>query len=187
MKTLLNLLPEEKKEMIQRKLRFRFFLWQLFLIFVLECSYLAILGGIFFILDYQLKSYQSIDDGIVSSSYQEKQLAEYERKFREANEQADTVGKISAAHIYFTGAFTLLDRILPEGIVIERIATKDYTVVLSGKAVKRDDLLALDASLKNEGECVENVNVPISNLFSQEDIEFQVDFAIKESCLRNSR
>jgi hypothetical protein len=185
MRTLLNLLPEEKKDAIQRKLRFRFFLWQLFLVFLLECFYLAILAGIFFILDYQIKSYRLVDDGLVSSSFQEKKLAEYEKKFREANEQADTVGRISVSHIYFTEAFMLLDRILPENIVIERVATKEYTVALSGKAAKRDDLLALDASLKGE-ECIENVNVPISNLFSQEDIEFQVDFSVKENCLHNS-
>jgi hypothetical protein len=154
---------------------------------VLECFYLAILGGIFFILNYQLGIYQALGDGLSSSSYQEKQLAEYERKFREANEQADTVGRIGASHLYFTEVFLLLDRILPENILIDRVSTKEYTVVVSGKAAHRDDLLSLDASLKGEERCIENVNVPISNLFSQEDIDFQVDFSVKEACLRNSR
>lgn len=186
MKTLLNLLPEEKKEAIQRRLRFRFFLWQLFLVFLLECFYLAILAGIFFILDYQLGIYQALNEGLSSSSYQEKQLMGYERAFREANEQADTIGRISASHLYFTQVFLLLDQVLPSGIVIERVATKEYAVALSGQAARRDDLLSLDERLKSE-ECIENVNVPISNLFSQEDIDFQVDFTVKESCLRNSR
>ena len=111
---------------------------------------------------------------------------EYERAFREANEQADTIGRISASHLYFTQVFLLLDQVLPSGIVIERVATKEYAVALSGQAARRDDLLSLDERLKSE-ECIENVNVPISNLFSQEDIDFQVDFTVKESCLRNSR
>lgn len=184
MKTLLNLLPEEKKEAIQRRLRFRFFLWQLFLVLLLECFYLAVLGGIFFILEYQLESYQTIEGAAVSSSYQEKRLMEYERAFREANEQADTVGRISASHLRFTEVFLLLDRVLPKGITVDHVVTKDYVITLTGKAARRDDLLALDTSLKGEDGCIESVNVPISNLFSQEDIDFQVDFTMKESCLR---
>jgi Tfp pilus assembly protein PilN len=184
MKTLLNLLPEEKKDAAQRKLRFRFFLWQLFLVLVLECFYLIILIGIFFILNYQLDIYETLGSQLSTGSAEEKRLSGYEEKFLEANEQTDTIGRISASHLYFTEAFVLLDRLLPENTIIDRIATKDRTVALTGKAAHRDDLLALDANLKSD-DCIENVNVPISNLFSESDIEFQVDFSIKDSCLRD--
>ena len=61
MKTLLNLLPEEKKDAIQNRLRSRFLLWQLFLVFVLEAFYLTMLVSTYFVLDYQLKSLKGLE------------------------------------------------------------------------------------------------------------------------------
>lgn len=186
MKTLLNLLPEEKKAAIQSSLRFRFFLWQLFLVFCLECFYVGVLFGIYFILDFQLKNYQSTVVEVSSPSFsQDKQLSEYEEKFRSTNEIADVIGKIEYTHLYFTEVFLLLGELLPEGITVDRLSTKEYTVLLTGKAAKRDDLLLLGDRLKTS-ECIGNVNVPISNLFSEEDIEFQLDFSVKIECLRKN-
>lgn len=186
MKTLLNLLPEEKKAAIQSGLHFRFFLWQLFLVFCLECFYLGVLFGIYFILDFQLKNYQATVVEIASPSFsQDKKLSEYEEKFRSTNEIADVVGKIEYTHLYFTEIFLLLDELLPEGITIDRLNTKEYTVLLTGKAAKRDDLLLLGDQLR-ASKCIDNVNVPISNLFSENDVEFQLDFSVKIECLRKN-
>jgi hypothetical protein len=184
MKTLLNLLPEEKKAAIQRRLHFRFLLWQVFLLFLLECFYLSVLLGIYFILSFQLDNYQSLGTSANVSSYaQEKTLTEYERKFRDTNDAVETVGKIERSHLHFTEVFLLLDELLPDGIRIGRLSTKDYTVMLSGTAAKRDDLLALDERLKGAA-CIADVNIPISNLFSQENVGFQIDFSVKTECLR---
>lgn len=186
MKTLLNLLPEEKKDANQRKLRLRFFLWQLFLIMLLECFYLGIIAGIFFILDFQLKSYQAVGTELDTSSSQQQKLSRYEQEFRDANMQTDVIGRISSEHLYFTGVFLLLDGILPDGIVLDHITTKEYAVFLSGTAAKRDDLLTLDARLK-QNDCISAVNMPISNLFSQEHVDFQVDFTVKAECLHDNK
>ncbi len=186
MKTLLNLLPEEKKAAIQSGLRFRFFLWQLLLIFCLECFYLGVLLGIYFILDFQLKNYQTTATEITSPAFsQDKKLSEYEEKFRSTNETADIIGKMEYGHLYFTGVFVLLGELLPEGITITQLATKEYTILLTGKAAKRDDLLLLGDRLK-ASNCISDVNVPISNLFSEENVEFQLDFSIKIECLRKN-
>ncbi|MBI2439524.1 MAG: PilN domain-containing protein [Candidatus Moranbacteria bacterium] len=187
MKTLLNLLPEEKKAIIRRGLHVRFLLWQLFLIFLLECFYIGILFGIYFILDFQLKSYQSVDSGIDTAMYsQEKKLSEYEMSFRETNEKTDVIGKIQYFHLYFTQVFILLDALLPEGVVVDTIQTKNYTVLLSGMAKQREDLLSFEHRLKSAA-CVENVNMPISNLFSQENVDFEMDFSVKMECLRKNK
>lgn len=183
MKTLLNLLPERKKKDIQSHLHFRFFLWQLFLVFVLEIFYLIILLSIYFILDYQLDSLRKTGEQYDAAYAEQKTLDTYQKKFKEINETVEVVGKIERNHFSFTRIFLLLDSIVPERVAVEHLTTKEYTVMLTGQAATRDDLLAFDARLK-ESACVKNVNIPISNLFSQDNVEFQMDFEIQAECLK---
>lgn len=183
MKTLLNLLPEEKKAAIQKQLRFRFLLWQTFLGFLLMVFYTSILVGIFFILDFQLTSFRGIVGSADSSYGEEKSLSEYEAKFRDTNDTVDTIERINRFHLRFTQVFVLLDTLLPPGIAVEDLSTKDYTVMLTGRAATRESLLLLDERLK-QAECAEKVNIPISNLFSEENIDFQIDFKLKPECLK---
>lgn len=185
MKTLLNLLPEENKKNIQRKIHFRFFLWQLFLIFALEVFYVSILVSIYFVLDFQLQNLQMTGKQNDKIHSEQVQLNDYQKKFKETNLTTEVIGKIQDKHLSFTRVFSLLDTLLPQGITIDHLTTKNYTVLLTGKATKRDDLLQFDARLK-ESVCVENINVPISNLFSQESIDFQLDFGIKKECLKQN-
>jgi len=183
MKTLLNLLPEENKKNIQRKMHFRFFLWQLFLCFALEIFYASIFVGIFIVLDFQLKNLKIIEQENNKTQGEQMTLDVYQNKFKEINTTVDVIKNIQDNHFFFTQIFLLLDTLVPQGVIVDNLVTKNYTVSLTGKAMKRDDLLAFDALLK-QSECVENVDMPISNLFSQENIVFQVDFGIKKECLK---
>lgn len=185
MKTLLNLLPEENKNNIQRRLHFRFFLWQLFLVFLLEVFYLGILVSIYFILDFQLQGLQAIGQQYDTAHAEQKTLDAYQKQFKETNGAVDIIGVIERDHLSFAQIFVLLDAVMPENVVVDRLTTKNYTVMLTGQAATRDDLLMLDARLK-EAACAENVNVPLSNLFSQENVDFQIDFGIKKECLMNN-
>lgn len=185
MKTLLNLLPEEKKDDIQNRLRSRFLLWQLFLVFVLEIFYFSMLIGTYFILDFQLKSLEGIgQNSVLSSRAEDKRLSEYEKKFQDTNTEIEVVNRIDRSHLYFSNILTLLDTLVPAGITISQMKTNEYVVSLSGRAAKRDDLLLFDKQLKAEEKCVTDVNIPVSNLFSQEKIDFQIDFSVKPECLR---
>ncbi len=185
MKTLLNLLPEEEKGILQRRLRFRFLLWQVFLLLMLELFYVSILVGIYLILDVQAKNLEMMG-AAEGSFYQEgRSLDQYERKFRETNERIAVVSQIDRNHLLFSEIFLLLDETLPEDVRLDRLSTKDYTVLLSGNAKTRDDLLLFEDRLKDL-PCVAGVNVPISNLFSQKDVEFQVDFTLKQECLKKN-
>ena len=185
MKTLLNLLPERKKKDIQSRLHFRFFLWQLFLVFSLEIFYLIILVSIYFILDYQLESLQKTGEQYDAAFAEQQTLDAYQKKFKATNAVAEEVGKIERNHFSFTRIFSLLDSVLPESVAIEHLTTKEYAVMLSGQAATRDDLLTFDARLK-ESACVKSVTIPISNLFSQDNVEFQMDFEIKAECLKDN-
>ncbi len=185
MKTLLNLLPEEKKDAIQKRLRYRFLLWQLFLLFLLDVFYLTILISVYVILDFQVKSFQEIKSSSASAAYtEESRLTEYQKKFKETNTAVAVAEKINTTHLYFSRIFTLVDTLLPDGITIDRLETKEFVVSLSGKAAKREDLLLLDKKLKEADHCITDIDIPVSNLFSQENIDFQVHFSIVPDCLK---
>jgi hypothetical protein len=185
MKTLLNLLPEEKKDAIQNRLRSRFLLWQLFLVFVLEAFYLTMLVSTYLVLDYQLKSLKGLEASSPLASQEDiDRLSGYEQTFEETNALVEDVSRIDAAHLHFSQVFKILDPLLSSGITINELATVEYRVSLAGVAKDRDDLLRLDERLKSAKECVTDVNIPISNLFSQKDIDFQMDFSILPDCLK---
>lgn len=183
MKILLNLLPEERRASNQRKLRFRFLVWQLFLLFVLELFFVTILAGIWFILDFQLKTVQAEDQSYASGFAGQKTLNRYEDAFRSTNDLVDTVGKIDTAHFSFTTVFLLLKDTVPPGIALTGLTTKNTSIHLVGQALQRDDILAFRDKL-GSSDCLQNVNVPLSDLFSQKNVVFQLDFDIKPACLR---
>ncbi len=184
MKTLLNLLPEGKKESIQGRLRSRFLLWQLFLLFLLEIFYLAVLICTYLILVFQLRGLTDIGGEAVSSQSELIRLNTYEKKFDENNRRVKVVGSIDAFHLYFSKVLMLIDPLLPGGVTVTHLATKEYAVSLSGRAETREQLLQLDENLKNSGHCIEKVTIPLQNLFSQENIDFQVDFTVAPECLK---
>jgi hypothetical protein len=54
---------------------------------------------------------------------------------------------------------------------------------LVGTADTRDTFLALQRNLQ-ENSCFEAVNTPLSNLFSETNVQFEIDFIVKPECLR---
>lgn len=186
MKILLNLLPEEKKLEIQRTLHGRFLLWQLFLLFLLELFLVGILVAVYFILSSQLKAVESTQAaGSRGPGMEEILLGRYEDKFRGINEAIDTVGRIEAGHLYFSQVFRLLDRAEPEGVTLDKITTTDRMVTLAGMAETREALLLFEERLK-ASDCIEKVETPLSNLFSEKDVEFQIDFTVTLACLHKN-
>jgi Tfp pilus assembly protein PilN len=184
MRILLNVLPEEKRERIVRRFRNRFFLWQTMLILLLEIYYVAVLGGIFTILKYQTEVGTESLAAFDQYSEETKRLVRYQEEFKLANAQTEKVTRYQQARFRWSALFTLLQDVAPEGVVIVGLLTKDYTVSIAGQARTRDQFLAFESALK-EAECVSDVRVPISNLFSQKEIDFQVDFKLKRECLIN--
>lgn len=182
MKILLNLLPEAKKDILVRKFRHRFFLWQSTLVLVLELYYVVILGGIYTIMNYQV----NVSEGtlVAFGQYNEraKQLVSYQDEFKRINAETEMVARFQKAHLHWSELFTSLQELTPKGVVIVTLLTKDYTVSIAGQAETRDQFLQFEAALKGD-ECVSDVRVPISNLFSEKEIDFQVDFKFQKQCL----
>lgn len=184
MRILLNLLPEEQKEELIQKFRFRFFLWQSMLILILQGYYALTLVGMYSMLDYQVRIARDSLTEFDQFNHEAKQLLAYQDEFKMANKMVATVNQYEKGHLQWGALFSLLRRRVPEGVTLIELSTKDYIVSLVGQSDTRDTFLKFEDSLKND-ECVSDVKVPLSSLFSQTEVDFQIDFTLKRDCLLN--
>jgi Tfp pilus assembly protein PilN len=173
MRILLNLLPSEKKEALTSRFRYRFFLWQTALVFCLELYYVAVLGGIYFISNYNVSIAREALVAFDQYNVEARKLVSFQDKFKETNTLIDTIARYERLHLHWNELLFLLNRLTPEGVVITGLTTKEYTVSIAGEAATRELFLVFEKALK-EDECVSDVRVPISNLFTQKEVDFQI-------------
>ncbi len=185
MKICLNLLPEEKKKKLKRKKTFWLIIRQEVLFLFAVVFLITLLLSTNFILKIQLEGMGSTDaPEQFRQSYQDIQT--YENKFKETNEKTAAFLKIAKSHFYWSAILDRLSSVTPDGISISSLITKDYQISLAGKAKSRDDLLKLQENVGKD-DCFNNINVPLSNFVTKENIDFQVDFNVKPDCLRQNR
>lgn len=182
MRILLNLLPEEKKHLLSRRFFSRFFLWQSSLLLILILFYLSILASMYFLLHYQRGISETSLASFDQYNEEAKKLVQYQESFKQVNGLTRDIGRYLDGHLQWGNLFTLLDTITPQGVGLVELTTKDYTVSLIGQADTREAFLEFEAALK-ASSCTSDVKVPISNLFEQKEIDFQLDFNLKRECL----
>lgn len=183
MKEYINLLPDQKKEEIREEKRFRVIIGE-------ESSFLfpvvlliAILFAIQLILGIQGEGIgRAFENNQSQEKYQE--LKKYEDKFQALNAKIALISKVQGQHLEWAGALVKLSQSVPEEIYITGVATKDYRLFLIGRAKTRDRLLEFQGMLNNS-ECFAGVNMPLSNLVSKDNVDFQMDFEIKKTCLKD--
>lgn len=182
MKIYLDLLPKQKKSEIRRKKIFRMLLRQEFLFLLPIILLIIILFNVYYLVSVQhsisIAAYSAIE---AQDKYQE--LNSYEEKFKQVNDASAMLLKIQDKQLHWSKILDKLSNMMPEGIAISGFSTKNYKIFLIGSAKNRDILLSFKSYLISD-QCFENVNVPLSNLVVKEDVEFQVDFAVKQECLR---
>ena len=181
MKIYLDLLPEARKKMLRRKKKFRIILEQEFLLLFPLLVFIVILANIFLLLNFKKDSIAQgqLQQG-VQGQYQE--LDGYENDIKDMNKKVDEVSKINDAHLVWSRAITRLEKDVPQGIVINDLSTKDYKILLVGKSATRESLINFKENIQSD-DCFQEPNVPLSNLVTKENIEFQMDFSVKEACL----
>jgi Tfp pilus assembly protein PilN len=183
MKIGINLLPLNKKKEVQMAEQFRAVLGWEAVIF----SVVAIFFGFVFGIDYLLglNLYLASDNKInKSGGAQYETIKYYERKFSEINSKISKISSITSGQIYWLGLFSKLESAIPDKVEISGISTNNFSLHFAGKAETREDLLLLKDNLEKE-ECFENINLPLSNLVSKENVIFQIDLEIKEGCIKN--
>lgn len=183
MEICINLLPEEKKNKIKRKKRIITIIKQEILFLSAIFFLIVILLDINFILSFQLNSLDK-DYSLEQSQSKYQELRNYENKFKQINSKTALLYNIEKDHLYWSNFFYELEKVIPDGISINNISNNGYKITLTGKSAKRENLLKFQENI-NSSECFSDVNLPLSNLVTKENINFQMDFKIKDVCLKS--
>jgi Tfp pilus assembly protein PilN len=178
----LNLIPPlRKKEIKKSYLLSRIVKWQAE-IFLILLIFLALLWHIEYIL--KIESDSSLEQIKMSrQSFSYKDMQDYKEKIKNANTQIADVEKIQRGQIYWSELLKKLNEIIFSGIEIDSLSTKNYQVSLTGVAYNRDNLASFKEKLTQES-CFEKVDFPLANLMSKENLVFQMQFMIKEECVK---
>jgi Tfp pilus assembly protein PilN len=182
MEICINLLPEEKKNKIKRKKRMITIIKQEILFLSAVFFLIVILADINFILKFHLNNLEK-NYLLEQSQTKYQELKRYEEKFKQVNSKVMLLSNVERDHLYWSKFFYELDKIVPEKIAINSISNSGYKISLAGKADKRENLLKFQENINNSS-CFSDVNLPLSNLVTKENVNFQIDFKIKESCLK---
>jgi Tfp pilus assembly protein PilN len=178
----INLIPGYKKEEIARsrhlKLIIKSEIW-VFLLLVILAYFIFGLNKVVDMNVEMLATSQKLENE--GEKYQE--IKKYEEGFKEINGDISEILKIKKDQLYWSVMLDRLSSGTNAGIEINSLANKDYSVYLAGRANNRDDLISFKDTLSRD-DCFEEVDLPLSNLVTQENIDFQMDLKIKEACLK---
>lgn len=178
----LDLLPEGKKEEIKKKKIFWLVIRQEVRLFIPLALFIAILFAINFNLKFQAGSIEKIQ-ALEQSQEKYRELKSYEDKFRDINSKALLALSLQSGHLRWSPVLKKISEAVPEGVSLKKLATKDYSVSVSGTAGNREDFLVFEEKIKTS-DCFSEVNTPLSNLISKENVVFQIDFKVNDNCLK---
>ncbi len=183
MKIYLDLLPEERKEEIRKNKTFFKIIGQEVMLTIPVVAFVIILFITNFYLGIRISGLEENVD-FKDSNNEYKILKTYEEKFKEINSQALEISNIQKNHLNWAVVFYKLEGIIPDNVYLSDLSTDNYRISLAGKAKTRGDFLNFQEKMKSES-CFSGINVPLSSLVSREDLDFQMDFEVKEECLKN--
>lgn len=179
----LNLIPKYRKDEIAKANLLKSVLrWEIEIGFIL--------GG-FFLLLFSLNQILQINvDSQLNDIKMNQDKAKYDRiyaledEFKKINSHISQDRSIQKDQLYWSRLFEKLEKNIPEEVSVSKMANKNYKIYLAGNAATRDALLKMKDSFSQEG-CFTDVDLPLSNLVSKDDVAFQIEFNIKEECIKN--
>jgi len=178
----INLLPPAKKEAILEAKKLKtIFGWEAVIIFIALCFF-GFLFALSSLLDFNLALISGMKNNEADGAKYAK-IEEYQNKFSQINTQLNRLSKIDSDQLYWSSALLALDSAVPDEVEITEITTKDLILSLSGHAATRDNLLAFRDEL-SRNDCFSNIDLPVSELVSKDNVDFQMKLTINEKCLR---
>jgi Tfp pilus assembly protein PilN len=184
MKISLDLLPEDQKKELKRSRLFRKIIWfEIMFLFPFFVMVIILLNNLY-ILNYQKES-------LIKLYAQEqgndkfKELKQFQDSFKNANEVSLDALNFQTKHFHWINVIEEINTIIPSNVSISNISTKEFQIILVGKANNRDDLLSFQAGLQ-KSECFKDINLPLSGMVQKNNVDFQIDFTVKDQCLTKS-
>ena len=140
-------------------------------------------GSTFFIVREIRISTEQIAEEESRMSAESMELAGFDSLFSDTNRSVSRALSFYRLHPSWTDVLLAVDRSVSDEVTLFSLSSKEYRVFLSGTARTRDDFLSFVERLREES-CFSEVETPVSNLFSREDVEFQVDILVAKECLK---
>ncbi len=167
----LNLIAEEAKQNIKyQRLYFLFLKAEIILIILV-----VVVGAIVFAAEKILSAniYQASQETarLINAS-----SADYNVKAKELNDKMAAVTQIESGYTSYSLILSQLINLIPENVHLSHLGidSSAKTIRILGLAPTRDDLLGMEKNLKDAAWLV-NVNVPPNEIFSQTNINFDID------------
>ncbi len=176
MRRSINLLPIERKKVLKIE-NFSRFLFKMGIVVISSILLFVVflLANLFIINIYKKINQEEIkrtESGELSSIIR-KVKTEIDSHYEKTNQSVTNINKKFPYWTYLNQ----INQILPENIYYSKITMELGGVKLEGLAQNRNDLVDFKELLK-QNELFEKVEMPISNLTSRENINFQIDLAL---------
>lgn len=172
MKKTINLLPKERKNNLKWK-KFNLFLLKNGLIFVLATVvFLVFLISNLFILNI----YKKINQDEIKkeeSSGLNKTINEAKKEIDEKHMETEEFLKVFSKGDSYWVYLDEINQSLPEEVYFKELNLDKENLEIKGWSETRNDLLKFEESLKQK-EIFKEIEMPISNLTSQENINFEI-------------
>jgi len=181
MKIKLNLIPPYQREEIAQNEQIKSIVrWEAEITGIIIVFFAMLIS-----LNYVLRLNLMVASSSVGVSNREQyaKIEGYDAEIKDVNALLASDDKIQQGQFYWTKILVKLSNAYVKGVSIDQLATKNYTLYLVGMADNRDNLLKLKSNFENDG-CFSSIDLPLSDLVSKENINFQMDLNIKTECLK---
>jgi len=182
MEVKLNLIPKYRKDEIAKTNLLKLILqWETGAAFVLAIFF-GLLMSLNYVLQFNLDAQTSeLENGQSKDKYEK--ISVMGSNFKVANAVVLADESMQKDQLYWSILFQKMNDKIPDGISVSKLANKNYKILVAGVADTRDTLIGMRDNFSQE-DCFSDVNLPLSNLVSKDNIAFQIEFNVKESCIK---
>lgn len=176
-KTVNLISPERKNELKIKKINF--FLIKNGLVFILGLIvfYLFMLANLFV-----LNIYHKISEGEATGDEKNKMettISKTKKQIDVKYSETEDFIKSFNQNKNYSKYFEEINKNLPKDVYFKKITIKEGILTINGWSENRDSLINFEKSLK-EKDFFENIETPISNLTSQENVNFEIALKLKK-------
>ncbi|MEI8103293.1 MAG: PilN domain-containing protein [Candidatus Moraniibacteriota bacterium] len=182
MRLQINLLSPERKQQATDWQWFRFVINQCVNVGMLAVLVFGILWGIGWMLNQRLMLLD-ISAGDKQNVQTTKDLEGYQKEIQAVNATTQKTITRENKQPKWSKLFEKMESLVSAEIVLDSVTNADYQVTITGQADNRDALMSFRDRLAQDG-CFDDVRLPLSNLFSQEKVIFQIEVIIHTECLK---
>lgn len=172
----LNLLSEQKKEELQKKILLEFTTTILELLFSI-----TVLAAIILLVS-KIILQNSFNEAIAQSTLITTSYGAINQEIRGLNTQIEQIDRLERERLLAADFLTHMAELTPKEVTIKSLSlnAQDKNVLLSGKAATRDSLLLFIKNLEGGG-LYTRVESPISNIFERTNINFTLSAVLNKN------